>query len=463
MSRTGVTGRASGGSAGALNGRAQPNGRREPEGDAPADLLRVTVRCSARRVDVALSGSAPLGQLMPRLARLCGAPDDGRSLARAAGPALEPASSLVEAGVVDGEILHIVDRATWRSPTVTQLAAPPAAWGPRPWTSEATAALLAGVAVAAVLAGGWLALRAGAVRDGTAAGALLAAAGLLGGALALRRPGARPARVAMVATAAVLAALGTWGVAGEPGGAAGIAAAAMAVTLIALMAAPVVPAVGPGAALAAGALAAGAAAVANGWRPSAAGVVATVLGVLLLRLLTPFVSSLLAVATAGLDPADHVAIATVARRFRTAMASTSAGMVVVLVAAAAAMLGSGGQAERALALLAALALVLRAGHCRFVADVLPVGLGASATLVAVELALVRPLLAGGGDAAGAVALLVGTGLLLACAAAAWVMLPAMPRPPRAAWLVVDLLLAPLALGALGAYGAIVQLVQHIGH
>jgi ESX secretion system protein EccD len=463
VSRAGVTGRASGGPAGALNGRARPNGRHEPELDAPADLLRVTVRCSGRRVDVALSGSAPLGQLVPRLARLCGAPDDDRALARAAGPALEPASSLAEAGVVDGEVLHIVDPATWRAPTVTELVAPPAAWGLRPWTKEATAALLAGVAVAAALAGGWLALRTGAVRGATAAAALVAAAGLLGGALALRRTGIPPARVAMVTTAAVLAALGAWGVAGEPAGAAGVAAAALAVTLTALVAAPVVPVVSPGGALAAGALAAGAAAVTNGWRPSEAGVVATVLGVLLLRVLAPFVGSLLVVATAGLNPADHAAIATVARRFRTAMASASAGLVVVLVAAAAAMLGSGGQAERSLALLAALALVLRAGHCRFVADVLPLALGAAATLIAVELALVRPLLAGGGDSAGAMALLAGSGLLLACAAAMWVTLPAVPRPPRAAWLVVDLLLVPLALGALGAYAAIARLVQHLGH
>lgn len=77
---------------------------------------RVTVVGTYRSVDIALPSLSPLGEYTPRLAEICG--QDGSdqlppvwSLARAdTGPfALDTA--LLQAGVVDGEVLYLYDLA----------------------------------------------------------------------------------------------------------------------------------------------------------------------------------------------------------------------------------------------------------------------------------------------------------------------------------------------------------------
>jgi hypothetical protein len=197
------------------------------------DLRHVTIAGAGRRVELPLPAAAPIAELMPVLARLCEADDAGGtppawSLARPDAPALDLATSLAAAGVDDGEVLHLVDVSVWRTPSGADLAdvlGAAVGLGPR-WSGEASAALVAGAAVLAVLAAAGLAVRADTVEDGAGMAALLAAAAALAAAIAVR-PG-RPASVALAAIGCVLAALGAWGVAGAPHAAAGMVPAALA-------------------------------------------------------------------------------------------------------------------------------------------------------------------------------------------------------------------------------------------
>jgi hypothetical protein len=142
------------------------------------------------------------------------------------------------------------------------------------------------------------------------------------------------------------------------------------------------------------------------------------------------------------------------------MASVSAGLVAVVVAAIPALLAAGGLGF-ALSLVAVLSLSLRAWSYRFVAEVLPLAAGAGAGLLAVEAAAALRLLDGGADPAELAIVLAGAGLALAGLSAVGAALPAPSRPPRAAWLVVDVLLLPLTLGALGVFDATARIAHHL--
>jgi hypothetical protein len=223
----------------------------------------------------------------------------------------------------------------------------------------------------------------------------------------------------------------------------------------------VLPAVGPGVAVAAGTLAAASAAVGGGARPASAAIVVATLGIVGLRLLTPLFSSLLASATAGLDARlDQDAIVAASRRWRTVIASVSAGLVVSVLGAVWALLGDG-PLGLALTVVAAVALALRAGSYRYLADVLPLAAGATAAFLAAGTTVAIGLPHAGDDPVGPVAVLAGTGLALAALSAVWPALPGWRWTTRPAWLVVDLLLAPLALQGLGVFDAVAQLVRHL--
>src|SRR5579884_2881778 len=132
----------------------------------PSTICRITVQAPGRRVDLALPTGVPIAELMLEVARLClgeEAPEPevetappAWTLARVGGPPFELASTLAEHGVVDGEVLHLVDVAVWRSPTVVevreQVAAalePGSVGGLGAWAlaSVATAHVLAAVAL----------------------------------------------------------------------------------------------------------------------------------------------------------------------------------------------------------------------------------------------------------------------------------------------------------------------------
>ena len=95
-----------------------------------ADVCHVTVHGSQRRVDLALPATVPILELTPLLAALCQAQAAGKgqrngpavgttaawSLTRAGRHPFDLLTTLAEAGVLDGEVLHLVDVASWRRP-----------------------------------------------------------------------------------------------------------------------------------------------------------------------------------------------------------------------------------------------------------------------------------------------------------------------------------------------------------
>jgi hypothetical protein len=442
----------------------------------PSDDVRlVTIRGGGRRLELPLPAAAPvveLTELLPALPALRAGgdlPPPARTLARVGGTAMPRAMTLTEADAVDGEVLYVVDPTRWRAPRVSDLAPGEGPGGASRWMPEAAATLLGGLAVLGALVAAVAAARSGAVRDSAAALVLVAAAGLLAGAIGLRpRPGLAlvgPARTALALCGWIAAGLGAWGVAG-PGTPAALATGARAVAAAALTTAPVALAPSPGAALAGSVLAGASVAVAAGVPPASAAAVVLALGLLLLRLLTPACGWLLGASTAGLDPErDRAALAGRTRRLRTAMASASCGLVAVVLGTVPTLLAgtvptllAGGVPEQALVVVAALALLLRAGSYRFLADVLPPAAAAAVALLAVEAVAGLRLAA---DPALVVAALAGTALVLAGVSAVWTALPPLARPSRAGWVLVDLLLLPLVLASLGVFGAVAQLVRHL--
>ncbi|HZV48543.1 MAG TPA: EsaB/YukD family protein [Candidatus Dormibacteraeota bacterium] len=88
-----------------------------------ADVRHVTVHGAGRRLDLTLPATVPILELTPALAQLCGAAGSedtppAWTLARAAADPFPLTCSLAEAAVLDGEVLHLVDAATWRAPVI---------------------------------------------------------------------------------------------------------------------------------------------------------------------------------------------------------------------------------------------------------------------------------------------------------------------------------------------------------
>jgi WXG100 protein secretion system (Wss), protein YukD len=432
----------------------------------PSELCHVTIQAARRRVDLALPAATPILEFTPILATLCQVTAGPRreitppawTLARPAGEAFELTSTLASEGVLDGEVLHLVDAAVWRAPSVSDLAdaVTGALEGGRRWTEAATAWFCAGASVATLLLVAALAVGTGVVDRSSGALALVAAGGLLVVALFVPALAARrPARLALAVGAVVLAGLGGWGLGGAsaPGGLIG-ASLALAAALLAVS--PVLPAVGPGGALAAGALTLAFAAEARGAGAAQAAAVLAAAGVIGVRVWPAVVGR--GPGTFVSEPSAAAAEAA-ARRSRRLLASLSGGTAVVLVLAAAVLLGSGIPWAIGLAGSVAAALLLRAQAYRFLPDVLPPALAGAAVALALEWALATTL-AGQGRAQLAVALPAATAAVLAGLAAvrSW-LTPPLPGT-RLAWLLVDLSLAPLTLGTLGVFGLIAQLVHH---
>ncbi|HKF78106.1 MAG TPA: EsaB/YukD family protein [Candidatus Dormibacteraeota bacterium] len=428
------------------------------------DLCHVSVQASRRRVDLALPASVPILEFAPVLATLCQATGGEReatppawTLARPAGPAFELTSTLASESVLDGEVLHLVDAAVWRAPSVADLAdaVTEVLEGGRRWTGQATAWLCAGAAPAALLLAALAAIGSGMVNQTTGVVALVAAGALAGSALLVPEVGRRrQAQVAMAAAAAVLAGLGGWAMAGAaPAG--GPVAAGLSLAVALLVLSPVVPSVGPGGALAAGVLAVALAAETRGAGAAQVAAVAAVAGVIALRLWPALVGSGLSALVAGPNPA---AAEEAARRSRRLLASLSGGTALVLLLASLALLASATAFAAGLAAAVGVALLLRAQAYRFLADALPPALAGVAVLLALEGALA---VQGRQPLAVALPAATATALIALAAVRAW---PSPPLPgTRLAWLAVDVSLAPLGLGTLGVFGLVAQLVHRFVH
>jgi hypothetical protein len=214
----------------------------------------------------------------------------------------------------------------------------------------------------------------------------------------------------------------------------------------------------PGAAVALGSLAAGAAAVALHATPAQAAAALVVVAVAVLRVLPPLLNRLLAGADVEAGPE---ALAQAARRARELLASLSAGVALTVAGAVAVLVAFGDLVAGALAAAAALALLLQVPTYRYLQEALPLALAAGASLLAIEAAVtVRLLLPAGLPAAGAALLAAGAGAAVAASL--------VRRPPAAgarweelAWPVVDAAMVPLALAELGAFVALGRLVRAV--
>jgi type VII secretion integral membrane protein EccD len=432
-----------------------------------SDLCHVTVQAARRRVDLALPAAVPILEFMPILATLCQvtagpqreATPPAWTLARPAGAAFELTATLAAESVLDGEVLHLVDAAVWRAPSVADLAdaVTEVVEGGSRWTAEATAWFCAGTALATALLAALAAIGAGVVDRGAGLLGLVGAAALAGGvlfvpALAERRE----ARMALAGAALILAGLGGWGLGGASAPA-GLVAAGLAVAVASLLLSPAAPAVGPGGALTAGALTIAFAAEARGATAADAAAVLAVAGVIGIRLWPAVVGRGLSAFLA--EPSAEAAQAA-ARRSHALLASLSGGTAVVLVLAALVLVGRGDPFALGLAAAVGAALLLRAQGYRFMADVLPPALAGALVLLALEWTVASSQAAQGRQQlAVAIPALAAAGLAGLAAVRTWAV-PPLPGT-RWAWFAVDLSLAPLALGTLGVFALIGQLVHHL--
>ncbi|GAA2873684.1 type VII secretion integral membrane protein EccD [Actinoplanes cyaneus] len=189
----------------------------------PTAYSRVTLVSGARRVDLALPTVLPVADLMPQLLRLCAPAEDSLtpaawSIARVGGPAINPARTLVDSGVVDGDVLELRSTAAAPRPAYVEdvrdavedfVDAAGHVWEPR--TTETFALLAAAIGLAALTA----VPQARAAQDGNAlAGAFLLAALCAGAGRWADQRGHRIAAPLMFATGTLWGALAGWLTAG---------------------------------------------------------------------------------------------------------------------------------------------------------------------------------------------------------------------------------------------------------
>ncbi|HZV51778.1 MAG TPA: EsaB/YukD family protein [Candidatus Dormibacteraeota bacterium] len=424
-----------------------------------ADVRHVTVHGAGRRLDLTLPATVPILELTPALARLCGATgDEGTppawTLARVGAEPLPLTGSLADAAVIDGEVLHLVDAAVWRTPVVSDDRAddrPGEGLASHRWTPALRATLLAALAALQITAAAGLVVWTGTPSRAGSLGLLLVAGVQLGIAHLRRSQPARAPIASLVVGAWVFAGVGAWGVLGGERDAGGVADAAVGLLIAAAFVGPILPELAPGAIAAFLGLCAGAAAVAHGASPPRAAAVLGVMAVVALRLL-PAVGGHL---DAGDGPEGPRSF-----RRRLALSALSGGTTLVALGAVLVLIIAG-QDVLALALAGAItaALLLRAHSGQLLLDALPAALAGGLALTALLTGIGTRVLVPLGHPLVAVGLLAASGFAAAVLSFAARPLPIGSRLLAMAWLAVDASTVPLALGELGAFDAML----HLGH
>jgi type VII secretion integral membrane protein EccD len=415
---------------------------------------RVTVVGSTKRLDAALPESIPVAELLADLVDLLGESENGVALewglVRVGGLALDPELSLAEQGVAAGTMLFLRDRSSApAAPLIDDFAGRVAiavdAQSGR-WTGAMPAAVFACVAAGSLAAAGLAVLVAGTPGAQTwtgMSGAVLAA--VLG--FAQLRVSRRRVLAAVVAFSGLPAWLAAGaGIAGLAGAsltgivAAGLGAASVGslVTIAVLGEVAFAPAAGILAATGIPAVVAGAAAAFGGGLIQAAAPLAAI-ELIALALLAP-----LSVRLAGIAGAESASLASRLARARNLSAASLIGTALAITAACGVLAVSNGWFSRALVVLTAVAMTMRARHYRFAVEVVPLVAGGIVSLILLELQLVAWL----------PALLIADAVVLGAAATLgrqWRLSPQARRWLSPAEGLAITASVPLAMGVLGFY------------
>lgn len=416
------------------------------------DLSAVTVQATGHRVDLTLPNTVPLVEITPMVAALCGIDgDDARppvwTLARVGQRPLTPTATLGDAGVLDGETLHLVDVSAWDSPHVVAFEeASVAANGEAERPAAAVLAVaIPALAVALLAVGAVTVAVTPQLRTAAGPALLAAAAAAIGAGYVLPASIGRTPRVALV--------LGSWPVALAAGwsllaGGHGTAPLGAALTLLVavLTAGPLMPELVTGAALFAAVLSAGAAAVAAGARPAPCAAVALVAATVAVRLGPGMVGGRLS-RRAAASPAKVVPFTSASRDF---LVSSTWGCAGVAVVAGLVLAGRGDGFGVGLVGVAGGSLLLRAMTFRHAREALPVAVGGAVVMVTAAVAATHAAAAHGFGGA-AVLTLLAVGALVG-------VIPSLVRGDRIRtapwWALVDAATLPLLLAALGLFQAL---------
>jgi hypothetical protein len=438
-------------------------------GNMREDLSAVTVHATGHRVDVVLPNTVPIAELTPVIAELCGTDDDDArpaawTLSRVGQTPLSLSTTLADAGVVDGEVLHLVDPGVWASPALIRHEEPVAAAlrGDEEWSSRRLLDPMLGVLSAALLLGsaGFVAALPSLRRDAgptllAAVAAILTAAYLLPG--GDRR---RFGRAALASGTWGLAAVAGWALAGGRFDAAGGCGAALALTVTVLATMSMLASVVPGVVLGGSFAALGCLATALGLRPAQAAAMVVVAGTMLARLLPRLLSERLSRKTIG---AGAERVTEFARASRVLLVSLTSGCAAAVVGGVVVLVATGDLLTIALAAVAGGALALRAMTYRFAREALPAGIGACLTLIVVLIGIAAVATSHRSAGLGAVLLIAGG---VAAALPAFVRRSDEGGGPRRTtmwWTLLDACVAPLTLYVLGTLHVVSQGINGLFH
>lgn len=428
----------------------------------------MTVVGSRRRVDATLPAGVPVAELLWDLVAMLGESTDGTAarwaLFRLGGHVLDSELALGDQDVADGAMLFLRDVTTPTPPPVVddyaeRVATAVDAQTGR-WSSRGAQTLLVAAAGATLFAGGSIILLAGDRGVAMVAGLVGAVVATLAG-LGM----ARVLSLRALAGAIMLAGLPLWAAAG-----AGIAGEAAAPSTVMLAAALATVAAGSVVAV----LVAGDAVIA----PAAGVIAASVLPALVVgvvvglggdlvasaALLGPLGLGALALAPrlaarlANLDEPDPASLAARTKRGRRILAALLTGTSLMVAGASVVIAASGGWYAWGMLAAMSVAMILKARHFRFGAEVAPLISSGIAGLVLLESSLVLQL-AGTARVAGAAAVLIADALILATAGAFVRRLEISPNLRRQLGrveLLATTASVPLAVGILGAYDAVAR-------
>lgn len=419
------------------------------------DLSAVSVQTTGHRVDVTLPNTVPLLELTPAIATLCGLDgEDTRppawTLARVGQPPLALTTTLAEAQILDGEVLHMVDSGAWESPHVVTFHDPVAeaavAEGERPASALARTGL-AIFAAAQLVTGAAVAAFVPALRDSAGPALLAATVALLAVAHLLPAGADRsPSKLALVCGAWALAPIAGWSLTGHVPHV-GLTGAAVALLAAVFAAAPLAPDVVPGLAVFAVPLALASAAVSLGAIPAQASAASAVAATVLLRTGPGMLARRLS-RQAALQPQRMEALTKSSRKLL--ISGTYGGAATACAGSCVLLVTSGSFFAVALAAAMGCSMALRAATFRYARESLPAAIGAGITVIA-AIAALAVLLVARGWAGLAVVVPAVTGVSLAVLGTVRPRSRDGLRRVTTGWALVDGATAPLLLAVLGVF------------